>query len=153
MLTRPVFDRLLFSPDVIYILLENYDTGSKAISRVPKLFLTRIVPGLFHDFSRSKLRFSRTVICDKKCCHSPSDHLSLQEKYSLIISYLFLKKFHDFSRTFSCFSFYPDFSRPGNLFFIFQVFKVFQVRGNPAFPIRAKEINVWKSLLFSSLWG
>ena len=42
------------------------------------------------------------------------DHLSLQEKYSILISYL-LKKFQDFSRTFSFFLF-QDFPKPGNLF-------------------------------------
>ena len=61
---------------------------------------------IFQDFSRSKLRFSRTVICGKKCCRSLYDHLSLQEKYSVIISYVFFKNFQDFSRTFAFFHFF-----------------------------------------------
>ena len=46
-----------------------------------------------------------------------SDHLSLQEKYSIIILHVFLLKIRNASRTFSFFSFFQDFSRPGYLFF------------------------------------
>ena len=38
----------------------------------------------------------------------------LQEKYLILISYVFLKNLQDFSRTFSLFSFFQDFSKPGN---------------------------------------
>ena len=41
---------------------------------------------------------------------------------SIIISYAFLKNFQDFSKTFSLFSFFLYFSRPG-IFFIVQVFQ------------------------------
>ena len=46
------------------------------------------------------------------------------QKYSILISYL-KKNFHDFSRTFSFFSFFQDFFRPGNLYFQFPGFKGF----------------------------
>ena len=77
------------------------------------------------DFSRSKLRFSRAVICSKKGCRSLYDHLSFQEKYSVIISYAFFKDFQDFSTTFFCLLFSMTF--PGLEIYFF----IFQVRGNP----------------------
>ena len=79
----------------------------------------------FQDFSRSKFRFARTVICSKKCCGSLYDHLSLQEGHSITISYVVFKNVQDFSRTFPVFPFFQDFSRPGNLFFSFSRFSRF----------------------------
>ena len=49
----------------------------------------------------------------------------LQEKFSILTSYVFLKNFKDFSRTFSLFSFLQDFSRPENYCFYFSVFPGF----------------------------
>ena len=64
-------------------------------------------PGLLQDFSRSKLRFSRTVICSIKCCIGLYYHLFLQEKYSNYNFVCIFKTSQDFSRTFSCFPFSP----------------------------------------------
>ena len=61
---------------------------------------------IFQDFFRSKLRFSRKLICSKEYCCSLYDQISLQEKYSVIIMYVFLKNFQNIC----CFSFFQDFS-------------------------------------------
>ena len=53
---------------------------------------------------------------------------NLQEKYSILIPYVFLLNFQNFSRTFVFFLFFlQDFSRPGNLFFLFPGFPGFSV--------------------------
>ena len=49
----------------------------------------------FSGLLKVKIKVFRTVICSKEC-RSLFDHLSLQEKYSVIISYVFQKKFQDF---------------------------------------------------------
>ena len=68
----------------------------------------------FQDFSRPKLRCSRTVICRKKCCRSLYDLLSLhiQLQFSLCFS-----KFSMVFQDIFLFFFFQDFFRPGNLFF------------------------------------
>ena len=76
----------------------------------------------FQDFSRSKLRFSRTVICNKS---SPFSFMiiNLFKKFTQFCFHdLFLLNFQDFSRTLSYFSFFQDFSSPGTLFFSFSRF-------------------------------
>ena len=81
---------------------------------------------IFQDFLRSKLRFSRTVICSIKCCRGLNDHLSLQEKYSIIISNIFPNISKIFPGHFSAFpGLFQDFPRPGNLL-IFVHFPGFQ---------------------------
>ena len=78
--------------------------SNKNLTGFPHFFIW-ILPGLFQEVARSKLRFSRTVICSKKCRRSLNDHLSIQEKYSVIISHVFFINFREihvfhFSRAF-----------------------------------------------------
>ena len=73
-------------------------------------------------FSRSKLRFSRTIICGKK------DSMKIQIMPKILNSNFTctFKKIQRLSGTFSIFSFFKDFSRAGNLFIHFP--------GFPGFP-------------------
>ena len=89
-------------------------------------FFIYIFPGFLQGFSRSNLRFSRTKICRKKCCHNLYDLLSLQEKYSIIVSFVFFKNFQDFSRTFSYFLFFSGLSQAWKFIFHFPGFQGFQ---------------------------
>ena len=69
-------------------------------NRVPILFhdhFSRIFP----DFSRSKLRFSRTIICGKMLSRTEI----FKKNTKFLISYVFLKNFQDFSTTFPLLSF------------------------------------------------
>ena len=115
----------------IFILMNTASTfhPNTCHFRVPTLFMHffRPFPGLF-EFSKSKLRFSRTISCSKKCCCSLYDQLSLQDKNLVIILYVFFKNSQDFSRILSCIPFVQDFSGMKNYFFIFQVFKLFEVQ-------------------------
>ena len=72
---------------------------------------------IFQDFSCSKLRFSRTIISESEDCQMFYDHLSPQEKYSILTSYLF-KKFLDFL----IFSF-PGLEIHLNIFLVLKVFQ------------------------------
>ena len=80
-------------------------------------FFIYIFPGLFQEFLRSKLRFSKTVICSKDAAAALWSFISSRK--------IFLKNLQIFFRTFSCFLF-PGLLRLGNLFF-----HVPQVRGEP----------------------
>ena len=79
----------------------------------------------FQDFSWSKLRFSRTKIqSESEDGQMLNDHLSLLEKYSILISYL-LKESSIILPGLSQIFLSQDFSRPENLFDHFLVFKLF----------------------------
>ena len=95
--------------------LINFSVEINLQTGFPHLFIS-IFQGLFQDFPRSKLRFSRTIIFGKK--NALGDR-NLQEKYSILILYVFLKGFQDFSRTLL---FSQELSRPGNLLFHFPSF-------------------------------
>ena len=64
---------------------------------------------------------------DEKTALAFYDHLSLQGKCSILISYVFFKGFQDFSRLLHLFLFSRTFPGLEIQFFVFQVFKVFKV--------------------------
>ena len=84
----------------------------------------------FQDFSRSKLRFSRKVVCGRNCFKGGGGERSCQ-KYSMLISYVFFKKFLDFPGRFHFFLFSRTFSGLRINVLIFKIFQVSQGAWEP----------------------
>ena len=85
-------------------MLDNINKNTLMEAGLPYFFIC-IFPVFFQDFSWSKVRFSRTIIqSESEDCQMLNDHLSLLEKYSILISYL-LKKIPGFFQDFLKFFF------------------------------------------------
>ena len=110
-------------------MLDNIDKNTVMEAGFPN-FLICIFLVLFQDFLWSKLRFSKAIISESEDYQMLYDYLSLQEKYSFLITYLF-KKIPGFFQHFLIFFLFQTFPGLEIYLIIFLVSRYSRVYGNP----------------------